>query len=582
VREAAKAACLAVAALGLGLAVAAVEILPFAELVGQSARSSTQYVRANRAATPLTFLPYLFPNFFGAPVGGGYVGAWVFRRPYMTAVGGYVGLSALVAALAGLFVGKVRRKGFFVFVVLSTFVVILLTGFGVTEALPVVGRFFTGLDVARMVFASNFALAILAGAGAGALGEADWKDRWMKVLCGVLGVVLLVLVAAVVFLPRSPGVLRFWDETQAVRFAAFLERSGAGGGSGFAAKAVFVPLVFFGVAAALVLLSPDVKRAAGAVLAVVVALELFVFGLHYNPYVPASEIAPDYAFLKALPESGRAERVVGIDTPGGGALVGIKGDFLIPNTLLLYGGDGGIEDIRGDESLRLERYVEYIRRVVPKETSLLANIHLPVYDSPFIDALNVRYVMSAFPIEAEHLSEVYSDGKAFVYENTRALPRAFLVGKLHCAMTLLGELNVMHESADFDFLREAVIGCDIKLGPGAAFEELEIAEAEITEASETLVRVETHSDKQATLVLSESCYPGWTAEVDGARASIIPTNCVMRGVFVSAGRHVVTFRYEPLSFARGAKLSILALAVCVLALAGAAIRPHKGDTPPAE
>jgi hypothetical protein len=59
-----------------------------------------------------------------------------------------------------------------------------------------------------------------------------------------------------------------------------------------------------------------------------------------------------------------------------------------------------------------------------------------------------------------------------------------------------------------------------------------------------LVRMDPATDDRF-LVLNELYHPAWEARVDGAPATILPTNLVMRGVLVPAGASTVELRYVP-------------------------------------
>ena len=74
------------------------------------------------------------------------------------------------------------------------------------------------------------------------------------------------------------------------------------------------------------------------------------------------------------------------------------------------------------------------------------------------------------------------------------------------------------------------------------------------------VSIETESEREAVLVLTDSYYPGWTAEVDGKAADILRANYVFRAVPLSAGRHAVVFKFRPASFLFGAAVSCLGAA----------------------
>jgi hypothetical protein len=108
----------------------------------------------------------------------------------------------------------------------------------------------------------------------------------------------------------------------------------------------------------------------------------------------------------------------------------------------------------------------------------------------------------------------------------------------------------------------------------------------------TPARVEGHGptrlDVVATLpvpgllVLSESCFPGWRASVDGRPADILCANYLTRAVELPAGLHVVRFTYRPWSVPVGAAASCVGLALIGVLFARRRSRgPDAGATVPA-
>ena len=61
------------------------------------------------------------------------------------------------------------------------------------------------------------------------------------------------------------------------------------------------------------------------------------------------------------------------------------------------------------------------------------------------------------------------------------------------------------------------------------------------------VELVTASATGGLLVLHDSYYPGWIAEVDGKSVPIRRTDMLFRGIEVPAGNHHVTFRFVPFS-----------------------------------
>jgi hypothetical protein len=69
------------------------------------------------------------------------------------------------------------------------------------------------------------------------------------------------------------------------------------------------------------------------------------------------------------------------------------------------------------------------------------------------------------------------------------------------------------------------------------------------------VQIEASLDQSGILVLNDTDYPGWTADVDGHPAEWINANYLFRGVLLPPGKHAVRFVYRPKSFYLGAEIS---------------------------
>ena len=74
---------------------------------------------------------------------------------------------------------------------------------------------------------------------------------------------------------------------------------------------------------------------------------------------------------------------------------------------------------------------------------------------------------------------------------------------------------------------------------------------------------------QQFAVFSEVYYEqGWNAFIDGQPAPYCRVNYALRGMAVPAGKHTITFKFEPSSYYTGIKLSISSYIVMLLLLAG--------------
>ncbi|MCA9222797.1 MAG: YfhO family protein [Planctomycetales bacterium] len=90
----------------------------------------------------------------------------------------------------------------------------------------------------------------------------------------------------------------------------------------------------------------------------------------------------------------------------------------------------------------------------------------------------------------------------------------------------------------------------------------------------THVVIDAELDRPGLLVLSDLPWPGWQAEIDGQAAPIWRTNRVMRGVWLSAGKHRVEMRFRPRSLAVTGTISMLGW----LMLTGALIATRRRQT----
>jgi hypothetical protein len=75
--------------------------------------------------------------------------------------------------------------------------------------------------------------------------------------------------------------------------------------------------------------------------------------------------------------------------------------------------------------------------------------------------------------------------------------------------------------------------------------------------------LEAENDADAFLILSEAYYPGWSAEVDGKPADVLPANHLIQAVRLPPGKHVVRFAYRSRYLGAGAAIAFLAALVPV-------------------
>jgi hypothetical protein len=167
----------------------------------------------------------------------------------------------------------------------------------------------------------------------------------------------------------------------------------------------------------------------------------------------------------------------------------------------------------------------------------------------------------------EHWRKVYDQDSVQIYENPRALPRAWMVPKIKAVGTEEALKTIRGESnTEFDPRQIALVEMPEPPGPpetavpGFPAGEFGTApQSRIVNDEANHLSIETIADKQSMLVVSEINYPGWKATVDGVPAAIYPTDYLLRGVLVTAGRHRVEMRYTAPAARTGGVISALTL-----------------------
>lgn len=152
-----------------------------------------------------------------------------------------------------------------------------------------------------------------------------------------------------------------------------------------------------------------------------------------------------------------------------------------------------------------------------------------------------------------------------IYENGRALPRAWLVADA-LALSEQATLDVIRtgklpDGQVWEPLRTALVETAVTLSPAR---DVTGSRAEVTKHEPNRIEVKTSSTSPAILVLSENHYPGWRSYVDGQSVETLRVNYNQRGVLLPAGEHSVEFVYRPKSILLGLIISLLAFIVLVL------------------
>jgi hypothetical protein len=170
--------------------------------------------------------------------------------------------------------------------------------------------------------------------------------------------------------------------------------------------------------------------------------------------------------------------------------------------------------------------------------------------------------------------EVAGETDVTVFENRRALPRAWLVD----AVTAMPEPDAIRtvkssrlpDGASFDARRTALVDParvppTSRFSPGAS-------QVSITRVGDGDIGLRVTSEGSGFLILSENAYPGWRARIDGAEAPIYRTDITLQGIVVPAGSHRIDFTMESRALRLGLATSGISAVVCAGLFVGGLVR----------
>lgn len=526
--------------LTLGLGISGIQLLPTFELIQFSSRvpQSYEFLRSSLLIQPYQLILFLIPDLFGNPATRNYL----IQDTYPgNAV--YIGLVSFVFALFSL---RLIRRNYFVcfFFIISIILLLFLvrspfSDFFYRFNIPL----FSTSSPTNAIFLLSFSMSILAGFGIGSWQKTN-KKLFPLIILTITGIFIVIWLFVLI------------------------------NGGKISMRNLLYSTIIFSIFGAIFLIGTFVqnRKNVSAILLIGITLfDLFYFFQKFNPFVPSQLIFPSTHITTWLRNNAGVNRVWGYAAAAIEANFATEYSFFSPDGYdPLYPKSYG-EFIQASRDGKINTTFTNFSRsdavIAPGfgETDLAMNeSRLKV-----LDLLGVKYILDrkenassqkTFPLDRFLL--VFKNDGWRVFENKKALPRAFLVSKYEIAKTSQ-EFEKIFFAKNFDPSKTIILEEDLNLPAGKAGHQSSIHTVSYTPNKVTF---KTNADGARLLFLSDTYFLGWKAYVDTHETKVYKANYSFRAILVPSGSHKITYVYEPESFSLGIKITIISIALLIIVL----------------
>ncbi|MEO0072025.1 MAG: hypothetical protein ABIK10_01110 [candidate division WOR-3 bacterium] len=451
---------------------------------------------------PWRFITFFVPNFFGTTAQGLLFNFWGPGNYYQYwEQMFYLGILPII--FCGLAFSLARARKNLVLPLILGFIPLLI---GLGKYAPVHILFYKYVpffkDIrtpAKFLNLTLFALVWLSGIGLENFIHLRPRSKYLNIAGGVL---IIVLLGLIVFVPKFPG----WS---------------------IAIKDLVrvVIILILGLIVMNLYLRQTLKVVPFGILIILIAfLDLFTFGYKYN----SSPVEPDYywrddqltSFFRR--EAQREFIRVNIRAPEG---------MLLPRNI---GYVLEFPTVDGYNPLILRRYFEVQKKLATDRFFDLMSVKYITYYDTTIAQLNIKPNENYLP-------------RAQVYYNWEVIPNQD---------SLLMRLNDPTFPIDKSIILEEPIA-GLTQAPNYP-----ATDAKIVSYSLNNVKIQVETPRPGILVLRDNYYRNWQVKVNERRQKVFPVNYCLRGCVVPEGRSTVEFFYEEKYFNALLVVSITTIVLC--------------------
>jgi hypothetical protein len=185
----------------------------------------------------------------------------------------------------------------------------------------------------------------------------------------------------------------------------------------------------------------------------------------------------------------------------------------------------------------------------------------------------VTHLLSPQPVEGAPLPLVARFPNAYAYRIDHAT-RVRVVGSAEFATNDTAAVRRLVDPS-FDPDRSVILDEAEPQDPAAAPDIAAAGTASIIDEDARHVTIDANAAHDGYLVLADTFYPGWSAEIDGTPVPIFRANLSIRAVPLPKGYHRVRFEYEMPGVVRGTQASLAGMSILLLWFAGAVYKERR-------
>ncbi|MBI2621379.1 MAG: YfhO family protein [Candidatus Levybacteria bacterium] len=510
----------------LGLMMASLQLLPSIEFYLNSPR---QTIYSISEIIPWAYIATFFaPDFFGNPVTrNDWFGHYIEWNAYI----------GLIPLLLGFYAFRKKDTYVYFFGLMSLVVLFFAFKSPIQDLLlalkvPVLSTSAAG----RIIVLFSFSAAALSSFGVDHLLE-DIKQRKFKLIFLWVGLMLLIfgllwsLILFKIYLPPENIHIAFSN----LRLPT-------------AILGAFLLLLFFSMA----FKSKKIALLLPLGLIALVSFDMLRFSLKWMPFEDKKLIFPSVTLSEGVKRVAPQDRII--------ATFGNEGSGILK-----------IASTEGYDPLYIESYGEFVRSAEEggykaPERSVVRFPRVSRNSEKLLNFLGVRYLVHkkadsftpwTYPYwdyPQKDFKLIYEDEKYQVFDNLAALPRTFAVGRYKVISDKEKAIEEIYKE-ETDLSEEVILSGE----PINTIEEDENPQISIVAYSPNLVRIQTQTNKDSILVLTDPYYPGWKAFIDNKKTRILVADHAFRAIELPKGEHIVNFIYSPESVKVGFILFIFGI-----------------------